>query len=44
MEKDIQDQINFQKTKLISLIQLLVTTQSLQDERELNFFISLMNI
>ena len=36
MEKDIQDQINFQKTKLISIIQTLVTTQSLKDERELN--------
>ena len=43
MEKDIQDQINFQKTKLISLIQLLVTTQSLQDERELNNKIQQVN-
>ena len=36
MEKDIQSQIDYQKNKLMSLIQTLVTTQSLKDERAIN--------
>ena len=36
MQKDIQSQIDYQKNKLMSLIQTLVSTQSLKDERKLN--------